>query len=56
MCVSATAREVLMRGLTVAIDAKASGTCAISSSVGSFPAELMHKSALAQLEDSRGGD
>ena len=50
MCVSTTAREALMRGLAVAIDAKATGTWAIESSVGSFPAELMHKSALAQLE------
>jgi nicotinamidase-related amidase len=50
MCVSTTAREALMRGLAVAIDAKATGTRAIESSVGSFPAELMHKSALAQLE------
>jgi len=50
MCVLTTAREALMRGLAVAIDAKATGTWAIESSVGSFPAELMHKSALAQLE------
>lgn len=39
-----------MRGLAVAIDARATGTRAIESSVGSFSAELMHKSALAQLE------
>jgi nicotinamidase-related amidase len=50
MCVSTTAREGLMRELAVAIDARATGTRAIESSVGSFAAELMHKSALAQLE------
>jgi nicotinamidase-related amidase len=50
MCVSTTAREALMRGLAVTIDAKATGSRAIDSSVGSFPAELMHRSALAQLE------
>jgi nicotinamidase-related amidase len=50
MCVSTTAREALMRGLAVAIDARASGTRAIDSSVGSFPADVIHRSALAQLE------
>jgi nicotinamidase-related amidase len=50
MCVSTTAREALMRGLAVAVGTKATGTRAIESSVGSFPAELMHRSALAQLE------
>jgi nicotinamidase-related amidase len=50
MCVSTTAREALMRGLAVAIDAKATGTRAINSSVGSFTADVIHRSALAQLE------
>jgi len=50
MCVSTTAREALMRGLAVAIDAKATGTRAIESSVGSFSADVIHRSALAQLE------
>jgi len=39
-----------MRGLAVAIDAKATGTRAIESSVGSFSADVIHRSALAQLE------
>jgi nicotinamidase-related amidase len=50
MCVSTTAREGLMRGLAVAIDAKATGTRAIESSAGSFTADVIHRSALAQLE------
>jgi nicotinamidase-related amidase len=50
MCVSTTAREALMRGLAVAIDAKATGTRAIESSVGSFTADVIHRSSLAQLE------
>jgi len=50
MCVSTTAREALMRGLAVAIDAKATGTRAIDSSAGSFTADVIHRSALAQLE------
>jgi nicotinamidase-related amidase len=50
MCVSTTAREGLMRGLAVAIDAKATGTRAIESSVGAFTADVIHRSALAQLE------
>lgn len=50
MCVSTTAREALMRGLAVAVDAKATGTRAIESSVGSFTADVIHRSALAQLE------
>ncbi len=50
MCVSTTAREALMRGLGVAIDARATGTFAIESSAGSFPADVIHRSALAQLE------
>lgn len=50
MCVSTTAREALMRGLAVAVDARATGTRAIESSVGSFTADVIHRSALAQLE------
>ncbi|MHB8060508.1 MAG: cysteine hydrolase family protein [Gaiellaceae bacterium] len=50
MCVSTTAREALMRGLAVAIDARATGTRAIESSAGSFTADVIHRSALAQLE------
>jgi nicotinamidase-related amidase len=50
MCVSTTAREALMRGLGVAIDAKATGTRAIESRAGSFTADVIHRSALAQLE------
>ena len=50
MCVSTTAREALMRGLSVAIDARATGTRAIESSAGSFPADVIHRTALAQLE------
>ena len=50
MCVSTTAREALMRGLAVAIDARATGTFAIESSAGSFTADVIHRSALAQLE------
>ena len=50
MCVSTTAREALMRGLAVAVDAKATGTRAIDSSAGSFAADVIHRSALAQLE------
>jgi nicotinamidase-related amidase len=50
MCVSTTAREALMRGLAVAIDDKTTETRATDSSVGSFLTELMHRSALAQLE------
>ena len=50
MCVSTTAREALMRGLAVAIDAKATGTRSIDSSAGSFTADVIHRSALAQLE------
>ena len=50
MCVSTTAREALMRGLAVAIDAKATGTRAIESRAGSFTADVIHRSALAQLE------
>ncbi|MGA9761477.1 MAG: isochorismatase family protein [Gaiellaceae bacterium] len=50
MCVSTTAREGLMRGLAVAIDAKATGTRAIESSAGTFTADVIHRSALAQLE------
>ncbi len=50
MCVSTTAREALMRGLNVAIDARATGTRAIDSSAGSFTAEVIHRTALAQLE------
>lgn len=50
MCVSTTAREALMRGLAVAIDAKATGARAIESSTGSFTADVIHRSALAQLE------
>lgn len=50
MCVSTTAREALMRGLAVAVDANATGTRAIDSSVGSFTADVIHRSALAQLE------
>jgi len=50
MCVSTTAREGLMSGLAVAIDAKATGSRAIESSAGSFTADVIHRSALAQLE------
>jgi nicotinamidase-related amidase len=50
MCVSTTAREALMRGLKVAVDAKATGTRAIESSAGSFPADTVHRTALAHLE------
>jgi len=50
MCVSTTAREALMRGLKVAIDARATGSRAIDSSAGSFPADVIHRTALAHLE------
>ncbi len=50
MCVSTTAREALMRGLGVAIDVRATGTRAIESSAGSFTADVIHRSELAQLE------
>jgi nicotinamidase-related amidase len=50
MCVSTTAREALMRGLKVAVDAKATGSRAIESSAGSFPADTVHRTALAHLE------
>jgi hypothetical protein len=39
-----------VRGLAVAIDAKATGTRAIESSVGSFTADVIQRSAPARLE------
>lgn len=50
MCVSTTAREALMRGLRVAVDAEATGACAIRHELlGEQSAAEVHRTALLQL-------
>ncbi|HEX8035698.1 MAG TPA: isochorismatase family cysteine hydrolase [Ktedonobacterales bacterium] len=50
MCVSTTAREALMRGLSVSVDPDGTGATAISHELlGSLSAEEVRRSALLQL-------
>jgi nicotinamidase-related amidase len=49
-CLSTTAREAIMRDLTVVLDPDATGTCDLEDTpLGKLSAEQVHKSALIQL-------